>query len=153
MATTDMLERDIVMSVRPIYASKIVDGIKTVELRRRFTKGAATGTVVLIYSSSPVQAIVGYAQIKEVHCLPIRAIWQNFSAAACINRQDFDQYFSGVKYGNAIVLENARRFNKCIEIADLQANFDFVPPQSFRYLGTEFLSLLRDERLQIPYRH
>ncbi len=153
MTTTDMFGRDIVMSIRPVYAAKIVDGIKTVELRRRFTKAAATGTVVLVYSSSPIRAIVGYAQIKEVHHLPIREIWQDFGAAACINRHDFDQYFSGVKYGNAIVLETARKFSQCIEIADLQANFDFVPPQSFRYLGTEYHSLLRDELLQIPHRH
>lgn len=153
MTTTDMFGRDIVMSIRPVYAAKIVDGIKTVELRRRFTKATATGTVVLVYSSSPIQAIVGYAQIKEVHRLPIREIWRDFGAAACINRYDFDQYFSGVKYGYAIVLENPCRLSQCVEIADLQANFDFVPPQSFRYLGEKYHSLLRDELFQISHRH
>ena len=53
--------RDVLVSVRSIYASKILHGQKTVELRRKFPEVGATGALVLIYSSRPVSAVVGCA--------------------------------------------------------------------------------------------
>ena len=64
------IKRDVLMSIRPQYASKILDGRKTVELRRKFPEVGAIGATVLIYSSSPVKAIVGTARIKKVAKLP-----------------------------------------------------------------------------------
>jgi predicted transcriptional regulator len=54
------------MNIRPPHASKILDGQKTVELRRKFPELTTKGTIALIYSSSPVRVIVGYARIKRV---------------------------------------------------------------------------------------
>ena len=44
--------RDVIFSIRPVHAQKILDGSKTVELRRRFTGGVRPGTLALIYSTS-----------------------------------------------------------------------------------------------------
>ena len=49
---------DVLMSIRPIYAEAIFDGIKTVELRRR-RPSFVDGTRVLVYSSSPHQKLLG----------------------------------------------------------------------------------------------
>src|ERR1700730_1135761 len=64
--------RDVVVSVRPIYASKILHGQKTVKLRRKFPEVGSTGALVLIYSSSPVSVVVGCARITciEITCFP-----------------------------------------------------------------------------------
>jgi len=153
MAMTENCQRDLVVSIRPIYASKIVKGTKTVDLRRRFPSQSANGAIAFIYSSKPVQAIVGYARIKKVHQLPIREIWRKFGDAACIERKDFDQYFLGLKYGYAIVLDEAQELSEYIKVADLQTQFGFLPPQSFRYLYEKHAPLLRDERLQISDRY
>jgi len=151
--TLGLFRRDLVVSVRPIYAAKIIDGSKTVELRRRFPDSVAAGSLALIYSSSPVQAIIGYARIKEVRRLPVRQIWQHFREAACIEKVDFEQYFAGLKQGYAILLEKPRRARKQVKATDLQQEFGFTPPQSFRYVGEEYEAILRDERLQIPNRY
>jgi predicted transcriptional regulator len=58
--------RDLLVSVRPKYASQILSGKKTVELRRKFPETIAAGTLALIYSSSPVRAIVRYASHLEL---------------------------------------------------------------------------------------
>jgi len=132
---------------------KIIDGQKTVELRRRFPTDAATGSIALIYSTSPVQAIVGYALIKEVRRLPLDVMWREFGKAACISRQDFDRYFLGLSEGFAILLDDVRELGKPVKAKVLSDKFGFVPPQSYRYLGNEYRSLLKHEREEILNRH
>ncbi|CAN0590793.1 unnamed protein product, partial [Ectocarpus sp. 12 AP-2014] len=53
--------RDVVLSIRPKYSSRIIAGEKTVELRRRFPASAPKGTIAYIYSTSPERAMVGVA--------------------------------------------------------------------------------------------
>lgn len=153
MNTMPLFKRDIIVSIRPMYAAKILNGHKTVELRRKFPEAAAIGTTALIYSTSPVQAIVGYARIKDVLRLPVSQIWQEHGAAACIERQDFDAYFGGLEYGFAILLDGVKALERPLKALELRNDFGVVPPQSFRYLDEEHTSLLSDERLQTPYRH
>ncbi|TWB12958.1 putative transcriptional regulator [Nitrospirillum amazonense] len=153
MNTMPLFKRDILVSIRPTYASKILSGLKTVELRRKFPEASAIGATVLIYSTSPVQAIVGYARIKDVLRLPVEQIWQDHGEAACIERHDFDAYFDGLAYGFAILLDKVQTLNQQLNVAELKDEFGFVPPQSFRYLDEGYTSLLSDERLQTPYRH
>src|SRR6516165_7539841 len=104
--------RDVLMSIRPLYASKILDGQKTVELRRKFPELITKGSIAFIYSSSPVRAIVGYARIKRVMKLPVSRIWKEHGAAACISKDQFDSYFAGLTYGFAIFLESVRPMKK-----------------------------------------
>lgn len=147
------LKRDVLVSVRPKYASQIISGKKTVELRRKFPQATATGAIALIYSSSPVRAIVGYARIKNVLKLPIAKIWRDHGSAACISKQEFDAYFSGVKFGFAILLDKIKLLSPQMKAADLQDEFGIVPPQSYRYLPLDCSSVLRDGRIQNSDRH
>lgn len=153
MDAISKLNRDILFSVRPKYASKILDGQKTIELRRKFPEHGAGGAMALIYSSSPIRAIVGYAHIKCVVKLPIAQIWKHYGAAACISKKDFYTYFSGLKFGFAILFDRVRPFKRPINASDLEAQFGIVPPQSYRYVSGDFVELLGDERFQAPDRH
>jgi predicted transcriptional regulator len=145
--------RDVLVSIRPHYASKILDGEKTVELRRKFPEVGAIGVTALIYSSSPVRAIVGYARIKHVLKLPVSKIWKEHGAAACISKGEFDAYFSGLRDGFAIVFESVQPLKNLFKAADLEAQFGIVPPQSYRYVGGDCVSLLSDEQFQTSHRH
>jgi predicted transcriptional regulator len=146
------LKRDVLVSVRPKFAFRILGGAKTVELRRKFPQAAA-GALALLYSSSPVRAIVGFARIKEVLRLPVSKIWRDHGAAACISKEEFDKYFRGSKFGFAIVLEKIKLLNPQIGAGDLQQEFGIVPPQSYRYLHKDCISLLSDGRFQTADRH
>lgn len=152
MLGSESPRRDFLVSIRPSYVEKIIDGSKTVELRRRFPSAAA-GSIALIYSSSPVQAIVGYAVIREVQRRPLRDIWSRYGQAACITRDAFHEYFDGLEEGYAIIIDRAKRFSREVTAADLRERFGFVPPQSFRYLGEEYYSLIENEHDQAPHRH
>src|SRR5262245_61584652 len=137
--------RDVLVSVRPIYASKILEGKKTVELRRRFSS-TGIGSIVLIYSSSPVRAVVGYARIKDVQKLPIAKIWKHYGNRACIAKKEFDAYFSGLSVGFAILLESVTALKTHFKARDLEAKFGIVAPQSYRYVPNICVALLDDEQ-------
>jgi predicted transcriptional regulator len=153
MGAISEFTRDVLMSIRPLYASKILDGQKTVELRRRFPELTTKGAIALIYSSSPVRAIVGYARIKRVMKLPVSRIWKEHGAAACISKGEFDSYFAGLTYGFAIILESVRPLKKRVMAKDLELQFGIVPPQSYRYVTQRCIASLSDGRSQTPGRH
>ena len=50
----------------------VLDGRKTVELRRRFTNSEVIGSLAFIYSTSPVRELVGYARIRDVRRLGVK---------------------------------------------------------------------------------
>lgn len=147
------ISRDILFSVHPKYASKIIEGTKTVELRRRFPETALKGTLALIYSSSPVRAVVGCARIKYVSRLSIAQIWKQYGAAACISKDDLYAYFSGLKFGFAIVLESVQPLRRQLDAGELRVQFGIVPPQSYRYVSGDVVAYLNDERIQASDRH
>lgn len=150
MNTMSLFRRDILLSIKPVYVEKILTGIKTVELRRKFPD-TSIGATILIYSTSPVQAIVGYARIKAVLKMPVSEIWSDFEESACIGKEDFDAYFQGLDSGYVIQLEDVTALEQQMPASELRNTFGFVPPQSFRYLDGGYNSLLRNERLQTPY--
>jgi predicted transcriptional regulator/DNA-binding XRE family transcriptional regulator len=138
-------QRDVVLSIRPQYSDKIVEGTKTVELRRRFPVSAPQGTLAYIYSTSPVRAMVGFAEIKDVLKLPIDEIWQQFEDQAFIAKADFDKYFEGVDHGFVLLFEGARSFSQPMPLSLLREQFDFEPPQSFLYAKHDLRKALKHE--------
>jgi predicted transcriptional regulator len=145
--------QDFLVSIRPQYVDKILAGKKTVELRRRFPESVSVGSVAYIYSTSPVQAVVGCAKIKEVQRLPVADIWKEHADAACISRRDFYDYFSGTKFGFAILLGAVKAMRNQLTAHELESLFGIVPPQSYRYVTDQFTSLFDDEPFQTTHRH
>jgi predicted transcriptional regulator len=145
--------RDLLVSLHPHHALSILAGEKTVELRRRFPEQHTRGASALIYSTAPVQAIVGVARIKHVFKLPVSRIRKEYGAAACVSKAEIDAYFSGLREGYVILLEGAQQLKRQVTIEDLYRRFGIVPPQSYRYVTGACVALLSDERIQAPDRH
>lgn len=138
-------QRDVVLSIKPNYSKSILDGRKTVELRRRFPLSIPNGILAYIYSTSPVKAMVGTAAIRDVLKLPIEQLWAEFEATASIERNQFDAYFEGLEQGFALVLDDAKTFSRPVPLSELREKFGFEPPQSFLYAKRELRKALRDE--------
>ncbi len=143
--------RDVVFSIKPEYAEKIVLGEKTVELRRRFPVAVPAGTVAMIYTTSPTMALTGMAEIGSVTKLAKELIWENFSDQACIRRDDFDKYFSGIDAGYVISLNRARRLKRALELKELRERFGFEPPQSYLYASPVMREALKYECSHISH--
>lgn len=144
-------QRDVVFSIKPDYCNKIINGAKTVELRRRFPMSVPPGTTALIYATSPTRALLGIAEIGEVHRCAPQEIWKGFSERACITRKDFDSYFDGVEHGYAIELKRGRRLRRALELSELRDRFNFEPPQSFLYVTSKMREALHYECSEVPH--
>jgi predicted transcriptional regulator/DNA-binding XRE family transcriptional regulator len=138
-------DRDVVLSIRPKYTTRIMSGEKTVELRRRFPASAPKGTIAYIYATSPERAMVGFAEIAGVRKLAVEEIWRRYGDVAFIERPDFDSYFEGVDQGFALEFVNVRTFAKPLSLSDLRERFGFEPPQSFLYAKQDLRRALKDE--------
>lgn len=137
-----LVNRDVILSVKPKYANKIMDGVKTAELRRRFSGEVVIGAHAFIYSSSPTRAMIGYATIADVRHLRVDQIWQLYANQAGVSREEFDAYFLGAKEGYVIELHDVRRFHESVTIEYLRKRFGFRAPQSYQYAGREYRTLI-----------
>lgn len=143
--------REIVISIRPNYSGKIFDGVKTIELRRRFPLSVSPGSVAYIYSTSPEMALVGAIKIDNIERLELSALWRKHGRAASIEKADFDEYFCGLEEGFALKLSTPRRFSRPLTLPELKERFGFKAPQSFLYAKPDLQKALRNEHTNIPY--
>jgi predicted transcriptional regulator/transcriptional regulator with XRE-family HTH domain len=134
--------RDVIFSIRPPHAEKILNGTKTVELRRRFTGGIGPGTLALIYTTSPTSALTGFAKIQDVQRLTVPDLWEKHRTAACLRKGDFEAYFSGLELGYAIVLASAKSLSRPVGLRELHKRFGFEPPQSYQYASPKMRGLV-----------
>jgi predicted transcriptional regulator len=138
----DPTSRDVIFSIKPEFADQILEGIKTVELRRRFTNVAPIGARAFIYSSRPVKAMVGYATISDVRRLHVSEIWKEYADKAGISHEAFNAYFRGVTHGYVIALCDPKRLQPVATINHLRDQFGFRAPQSYRFAGAEYRALI-----------
>ncbi|MBZ9669814.1 helix-turn-helix domain-containing protein [Mesorhizobium sp. ES1-3] len=138
-------QRDVVLSIRPQYSEKILEGRKTVELRRRFPLSAPGGTIAYIYATSPIRAMVGMTEIKSVLKLPVDQIWTDFEEAASIGREEFRKYFEGLDFGCVLLFDDIRAFSRPVPLDELRQRFGFEPPQSFLYASRDLRKALKHE--------
>lgn len=122
------------LSLRPRFAELLLDGNKSVELRR-VRPDVAPGTSVLLYASSPTMKLVGRAEVGEVKVAPTIQIWREHGRETGISKGEYNDYFDGLDEAVAIKLVNIRRLDKPRPLQDLRDSLaGFQPPQSYRYL-------------------
>jgi predicted transcriptional regulator len=132
----------LLLSVRPKYADKIFKHTKTVELRRVRPKHLQKGDLVLIYVSSPIQALAGTFKVERVVEEPLKNLWQLVKKKAGVTRQEFNTYYEGVSTGVGIFFEEVQRFQEPIALQTIRQHLLlFQPPQSFRYASDSELVL------------
>ena len=100
----ELRARVLLMSVRPRFASAILSGSKTVKLRRT-RPNVDPGSLVLLYSSSPVKALVGWARLKTIVEGTPDWVWRNHQGDAGISDSDFEIYFSGASTAFALLIQ------------------------------------------------
>ncbi len=122
------------LSVQPKFAEAIVDGHKTIELRRR-RPHVRPGTLGLVYSSSPIQAVVGSFRVEGIYSGTPEDLWVSAESGANLSRRDFESYFAGTDIGHCILLSCGQRLARPIELSHLRNIWPGCkPPQSFGYL-------------------
>jgi predicted transcriptional regulator len=133
----------VLLSLRPAFASLIASGAKTVELRRRFPK-LPTDSVLVLYVTKPIAAVVGLARLHSVTKSRPPKLWRRFGRACAVSKATFDSYFRDCEEGTALEVKDYRPFPQALNVFDLRTHWpEFSPPQSFRYVPDAVLRLLR----------
>lgn len=142
----------LLMSIRPSYIQKILEGTKTIELRRTRPK-LRQGDLIVFYASSPQKAIRAAATVKTIIEGTPEDVWANNSDKIGVDKSAYDDYFEGSAKAFGIVLETVWAYVKPVGINEMRELFEsFMPPQSFRYLSKEeskVVSLLEKKRQRI----
>lgn len=124
--------RAILLSIKPKYADLIIAGSKTVELRRSWS--ATDAGVIVIYSSMPVQRLIGIATIDRVEQRDVNGLWE----LACergggVTKEELEEYFHGKKTAFGVMIRSVAVAETQVDPKSLFP--DFTPPQSFLYLS------------------
>ncbi len=126
--------RALLLSVRPRYADLLLDGSKSVELRR-VRPSVKPGALVLIYASSPARALVGSGRVHAIEAGGPAEIWCRHGSRTGVTPDEYDVYFEGATAAVAISLTGVQPLSRPTPLAELRARTGFRPPQSFRYLA------------------
>ncbi len=122
---------DILLSIKPKYANLILEGHKKYELRKSIFKRKGIKKVV-IYSSTPVQKVVGEFDIEQILEDDVDVIWNETKSASCVDREFFYKYFENKKRAYAIKIGNVYKYEEAKSLKDFNILF---APQSFVYIG------------------
>lgn len=119
----------VVLSIKPEFANKIFDGTKKFEFRKAIFKNEKIKTVI-VYSSSPVQQVIGEFEIERIINHDIDTLWGLTHQESGITEDYFYKYFEDRLEGFAIQIRKVKKYRtpKC-----LRTDFNLFPPQSFAY--------------------
>lgn len=126
--------RALLLSLRPRFAQAILEGTKTIELRRTRVS-APPGTLLVLYASSPVMAVVGVATLAERDTASPATIWRRYRGRLGLSRAEFSDYFTGAEHATALSIADPRTLPYPLTLARLRTYSAFQPPQSYRYIA------------------
>jgi predicted transcriptional regulator len=126
----------------PAYTKAILEGTKTVELRRRRVH-AKVGTRIWLYSKVPTARIEGTARIERHQEGDLNRLWAEFSNEVGVSKTEFEAYFRGCNRGYAIVLTEACAVTPAPDLRAMRKKLaGFHPPQFFKRLEPEEVKVL-----------
>ena len=82
----------ILLSIKPEYAEKILNGEKHFEFRKKLPKNIAI-TKVVIYATKPIGKIIGEFEINRFLSTTPNELWKLTKDHSGIAKKFFDQYF------------------------------------------------------------
>ena len=126
------LHNGLILSIKPEYAQNVLEGKKTVEIRRKFAK-KWIGHKAALYASGDKKALVGEATIFDVVAASPSQIWKLYGHEIGCSKDDFDNYTSMGYQVYAIVLSDIQPYNSYIPITQIShlIHKDLTPPQSY----------------------
>jgi len=120
----------ILISIKPQYVEKIINGTKKYEFRKTLPKNICD--TMLIYCTSPIKKVVASAKIEEVLSDSLESLWKKTEKYSGINYERFIKYFNNTKIGYAYKLNSVQVFKTPKDIIDYGIS---IPPQSFFYVN------------------
>ncbi len=133
-----MQREALLLSVRPTFVERILDGTKTAELRR-VRPTAHVGQDVLIYASSPTKALLASAVVERIETQSVESMWHYVRSAAGVSRDEYDRYFKGAEMASALWLRDVTALEPSVPLSTVRERWPwFRPPQSYCFVRATF---------------
>ncbi len=128
--------RTFLMSIRPQFAFQILRGEKKFELRRWIGVPVAPGSVVVIYASGSVKALVGEFLVGRVIEGSAEEVWKQvmMHPSPGIDKDDWP-YIRGAKRAIALEVESVLVYPRQVTLQELRRIIPgWQPPISYKVL-------------------
>jgi predicted transcriptional regulator len=132
----------VLLSIKPKWADLILSGEKTIEVRRKVWINKSIDKV-LIYSSTPVQKVVGEFKVARLDTGYISRLIQSYEkhylkhllTGSNLSKNEFIEYFEGLEKYNVITIMSTITYPEPKHLSDFGIS---RPPQNFCYINDKF---------------
>jgi len=121
-----------ILSIKPKYVNAILEGDKRYEFRK--TSFRREVKEVFVYATKPIGKIVCKFYVGEIIEDKPEKLWENYRNLSGLTEEEFFTYFSGMRKGVAIEIEDVEKFIEPIDPKMIYPKF--TPPQSWIYLSS-----------------
>ena len=119
----------ILLSINPEHVENIFSGVKKYEFRKVRCRSEVDR--MLIYSTAPVMAVVGEAEILGIIEDEPEKVWELTAVFSGIDKDFFDEYYKEKVKAVAYQLGKITKYLEPLKLSDFDINF---APQSFVYI-------------------
>ena len=142
------------LSIKRIYAERIIDGTKKIELRKR-SIGMELGDLILLYETTPDSVIRGGFIVDKTIHLPVYKMWSKYHHLLGVEKEFYDIYFDNCEFAYGTFVYQSFVFPP-ISLTQLYESCPrFTPPQAtinWRknwYVQSEWTDALHNGRNQL----
>ena len=121
----------VLLSIKPEFANKILNGEKKFEFRKSLFKRDGIKTV-LIYATMPIGKVIGEFDIEHIISNSPQEIWNETCEFSGISKSFFDDYFENRKMAHAIKVKHVREYLNPQTLEDIKVGLK--APQSYVYI-------------------
>jgi predicted transcriptional regulator len=121
-----------VLAIQPAPLEKILSGIKTVEIRTRFSD-KWEGRRISLYGTAPISALVGEARVARVIKGAPARMWEVFGHLAGCTRDEYEAYVGSREEVHVAVLDQVKAFSDPVPLQQLSflLGIKLSAPQSY----------------------
>lgn len=119
----------VLMSIKPEFVQGILSGEKIYEFRKKACKRMVKH--MYIYSTVPIQKVVGEAEIESILVESPEDLWEKTKAGAGVEKSFFDSYYKDKEKAVAYKLVNVTKYKTPKSLNELGIK---AAPQSYQYV-------------------
>ncbi|PSU89813.1 hypothetical protein C0W42_08435 [Photobacterium kishitanii] len=125
----------VLLSIKPEFVERIFAGEKLFEYRKAIFRRSGVDKVI-IYSTLPEGKVVGEFSIDHILSDTPQEIWRKTKSYSGINKDFFENYFSGKTEAHAIKIGNVKKYKSPFKLDKMKKKV--TAPQSFMYLSKDY---------------
>ncbi|MCC5607142.1 DUF3850 domain-containing protein [Nostoc sp. CHAB 5834] len=142
------------LSIKRMYAERIIDGTKKIELRKR-SIGIELGDLILLYETTPDSIIRGGFIADKTISLPVSKMWSKYQHILGVDKEFYDMYFENCEFAYGTFIYESFLFPSISMKQIHESCPNFTPPQAtinWRqdwYIKPEWIDALNKGRNQL----